>query len=136
MHFHFQYNNLLQISSLGRIRVKEHISDKTGKIWKEHTLAQVYDKGKRKIYVAFKKKKIYLKPLVAKYFLENPNQYKYIAHKDKNILNISADNLYWTNEREYNSRWHRKEISEFQKIWEHRFDHQEKRGRPKKKRVE
>lgn len=34
--------------------------------------------------------------LVAEHFLENPNNYPYVGHKDNNKANCHVDNLYWT----------------------------------------
>lgn len=122
-----EYNNVLQISNFGQIKVKEHMSNKTGKIWKEHILSPIYDKNSKKVYVSFRNKRIYLKPLVVKYFLENPNGYKYVSHRDGNMANLRVDNLFWTNTRQYNVANNRKKTSEFDKLWEHRFDHQKHR---------
>lgn len=37
--------------------------------------------------------------LVAEFFINNPNNYKYIKHKDGNLLNCKADNLEWSNNK-------------------------------------
>lgn len=34
--------------------------------------------------------------LVAKAFIPNPNNYKFVKHKDGNLENCAADNLYWS----------------------------------------
>lgn len=36
--------------------------------------------------------------MVAKAFIPNPNNYKYVRHKDGNTLNNNADNLEWVKE--------------------------------------
>lgn len=40
-------------------------------------------------------KMLYAHRLVAQYFLENPNNYPYVHHKDENKLNNNLDNLEW-----------------------------------------
>lgn len=37
--------------------------------------------------------------LVAEYFIPNPKNYKYVAHKNGNKLDNSKDNLFWTNKK-------------------------------------
>ncbi len=34
--------------------------------------------------------------LVAQSFVPNPNNYKYVKHKDGNLENCAATNLYWS----------------------------------------
>jgi uncharacterized protein YijF (DUF1287 family) len=48
------------------------------------------------------KKQLYIHRLVAKAFLDNPNNYKEINHKDENKLNNKVENLEWCN-RKYNA---------------------------------
>lgn len=46
----------------------------------------------------------YIHRLVAKYFIENPNNYKVVNHKDCNRANNNADNLEWCT-TQYNVRY-------------------------------
>lgn len=47
-------------------------------------------------------KMVYAHRLVAEYFLENPNNYDIVHHKDGNRLNNNVENLEWTNVKEHN----------------------------------
>src|SRR5450755_3186253 len=39
--------------------------------------------------------------VVAKYFVPNPNNYKYIVFIDKNVQNVKANNLAWSTNPDY-----------------------------------
>lgn len=43
----------------------------------------------------------YIDELVAKTFLNNPDNFKFVGHRDEDILNCHVSNLYWVNEPEY-----------------------------------
>ena len=47
-------------------------------------------------------KMVYAHRLVAEYFLENPNNYDIVHHKDGNRLKNNIENLEWTNVKEHN----------------------------------
>jgi hypothetical protein len=47
-------------------------------------------------------KMVYAHRLVAEYFLENPNNYDIVHHKDGNRLNNNVENLEWINVKEHN----------------------------------
>lgn len=47
-------------------------------------------------------KMVYAHRLVAEYFLENPNNYDIVHHKDGNRLNNNVENLEWANVKEHN----------------------------------
>ena len=47
-------------------------------------------------------KMVYAHRLVAEYFLDNPNNYDIVHHKDGNRLNNNVENLEWTNVKEHN----------------------------------
>lgn len=47
-------------------------------------------------------KMVYAHRLVAEYFLENPNNYDIVHHKDRNRLNNNVENLEWINVKEHN----------------------------------
>lgn len=42
------------------------------------------------------RKNIYVHHLVAKAFIPNPNNYKYVKHRNGDKLNNEIDNLYWS----------------------------------------
>ena len=46
-------------------------------------------------------KKYYIHLLVAKLFLDNPNQYQYVRHKNKNKLNNTLENLEWISAQDF-----------------------------------
>lgn len=80
----------IQVNELGEVR-----SLLTGK---EKILKQQVDnKGYTRVTVTYKRKKIRIKPhrAVAKLFVENPDNYPQVNHKDGNKLNNRADNLEW-----------------------------------------
>lgn len=51
-------------------------------------------------------KMVYAHRLVAEYFLDNPNNYPYVHHKDENKLNNHVSNLEWVSP-ELNMKYHR-----------------------------
>lgn len=49
-----------------------------------------------RIYVTLNKEIKYVDELVALTFLPNPNGYKYVWHRDGELLNCHVSNLYWS----------------------------------------
>lgn len=47
------------------------------------------------IYIDGKEQKVYINNLVAKAYVPNPNNYKYIGFKDGRYDNVKAENLEW-----------------------------------------
>lgn len=90
-------NENYKISSEGRV-----YSEKTKKILKPNVVGSgylkvdLYNKGKRKIGL--------IHQLVANAFIDNPNGYKEINHKDKCKTNNKIDNLEWC-DRKYNNEF-------------------------------
>lgn len=86
------------ISSMGRVK-----NTATGKILKpQKTYKMTKNKGylypavRLYIYPHEKRTKtFFIHRLVAKYFVDNPNGYKIVNHKDGNIRNNDASNLEW-----------------------------------------
>lgn len=84
-----------EVSDSGQVR-----NIKTGQIKKlsvggtsPYLLVQIYVKnGKRKNYLVHR--------LVAKYFIENPDNKSQVNHKDKNKLNNCVSNLEWATPKE------------------------------------
>lgn len=88
------YEGLYQVSNQGNIKsfVKSTKHQNQSHLLKQHVnnsgyfYVQLYiDKGKRKHFLVHK--------LVAMAFLENPNNYPCVNHKDENKLNNCVDNL-------------------------------------------
>ena len=97
------YENLYQISNKGRIRSLDKI-DSIGRKVK----GRVMKPSKRKdgylqimLHKSSKYKMFLIHTLVASAFIDNPNGYKEINHKDENKLNNNVKNLEWCN-RTYN----------------------------------
>jgi hypothetical protein len=71
----------------------------TGKVKRGNTLLNPYDNGKGYLNVSlyFNKRNITARVnrLVAQEFVENPNNYKFVNHKDENKKNNNVDNLEW-----------------------------------------
>lgn len=81
-----EINNYI-VTDLGEV-----INKKSNKFLKIHIL-----KGYKCVYLYINNKRTYkaLHRLVAELFILNPNDYKYINHKDGNKLNNSSSNLEW-----------------------------------------
>jgi len=81
-----------EISSYGRIRSK-----------RDNVLLQQYTDKKGRPYVACRIgdifKNYYVDKLVANVFVDNPEGYKYIIHKDMNLVNNRFNNLRWVEYR-------------------------------------
>lgn len=100
------YEKLYQISNLGRIRSKERtINHKTTYGGKYHVKSKILkpkiDKGYYRIGLLKNGiKKFYgVHRIVAEAFIENPNNYNIINHKDENPLNNNVDNLEWCTQK-------------------------------------
>jgi len=126
----------LQISNLGRVRIKTYMTP-NGYLIPEHYLKPHCNKNSKNAYVEVNDKKFFIRRMIAKEFLPNPNNYPHVLLKDGNPLNLRVDNLYWGKyELKPNGGYHGTPKSDFDKVWEHRFDHQKRKGgRPKKKGI-
>lgn len=97
------YEGLYQVSNLGRVRSLDR-RDKRNRYWPERVLKSIVGKfGYASVHLlkdgVTKTAKVHR--LVALMFIENPNNYKEVNHKDENKLNNSVDNLEWCT-RSYN----------------------------------
>lgn len=95
------YENLYQVSNLGRIKSVERKSKTKGNSYrtlKERILkpAIVHNGYERVCLFKDKKGKCYrVNRLVAEAFIKNPNNLTQVNHKDENKLNNRVDNLEW-----------------------------------------
>lgn len=90
-------NEEYEISNLGRVRNKT-----TKKIKKTRTNNKGYENVT--FYNDKKQKTFYIHRLVAGNFIDNPNNYNEVNHKDENKLNNCVDNLEWCNSK-YNANY-------------------------------
>lgn len=93
------YDGLYKVSNLGNV-----ISYKNGKPKKIKPIKQTTGYMHVSLYYHGKKTVWGLHRLVATLFLENPNNYPCINHKDENRANNCVDNLEWCN-YQYNNTY-------------------------------
>lgn len=77
----------------GRLYSKKTKRFLTGKI--DNIGYRVYSIAIKNPLTSKKGKTVYAHRLVAEYFLDNPNHYEYVHHKDENKLNNKISNLEW-----------------------------------------
>lgn len=93
------YEGLYQVSNLGRVKSLGNGKSKKEKILKQGTNScgyyqiKLYQNGKYKTYKIHR--------LVAQTFLDNPNNYYSVNHRDENKQNNCIENLEWCTQ-EYN----------------------------------
>src|ERR1035437_1370543 len=103
------YEGLYQVSNLGRVKSleKKVRGNNSFVIRKAKILKKTITKDKN--YVGLwrnKKSRTYsVDGLVSKSFIENPNNNKFIIHKDNDPLNDSAYNLEWSNINDVNTKY-------------------------------
>ena len=100
------YEGLYQVSNLGRIK-SFRIWTGTMYVNKEHIL--IPQLGKRGYYCIGlskngKSKTTAIHRVVAKAFIPNAKNYKFVNHKDENKLNNNANNLEWCT-KQYNTEY-------------------------------
>lgn len=80
-------SNGYEISNKGRLRNKNNLIIKPTICKNGYLEYALWKNGKRKVILAHR--------LVAKYFIDNPNDYPEVNHKDENIQNNNVNNLEW-----------------------------------------
>ena len=100
------YEGLYQVSNLGNIKSVSRVincRNGTSKTVNEH-LVSPGNNGNGYLFVYLwknnKSKRFYVHRLVAKYFINNPNNYNKINHKDFNKKNNTIYNLEWCNDNQ------------------------------------
>lgn len=95
-----------QISNYGRVKSVERVTE-NGRAVRERILKTRFNKRGYEyvnIQVQKRRKAIKIHREVAKAFLDNPNNYIEVNHKDENKRNNSVENLEWCN-RAYNANY-------------------------------
>ena len=95
-----------QISNKGNVKSLPHYYEWRGKKkFNKGKILKPYKTGKKPFLTVDLTGKPYLvHRLVAETFIDNPNSYKEVNHKDENKLNNDVDNLEWCT-REYNVKY-------------------------------
>jgi hypothetical protein len=106
---------IYEVSNLGRVRSISR-TDSHG-VHKESVILKPQLDGKKNYYHVTlvyngKRKIINVHRLVAKAFIENPNNYNSVNHKDENKRNNAADNLEWCTTKYNNNYGSRKGIKQ------------------------
>ena len=99
-----EYEGYYQVSNIGRVK-RLKITGNDGRTYRERILIPVYNT--RYLNVSLCKNGIIrqrrVHRLVCEAFVENPNNYPCINHKDENRLNNNANNLEWCTYKYNNS---------------------------------
>lgn len=98
----YQISNLGRIKNLGRELIVERPNDSYITILAPRIMKQFFGKQKQAIVrlkgLEEKAKTYHVPQLVAKHFIDNPNNYLFVFHKDsQKRFDNSVSNLYWEN---------------------------------------
>jgi hypothetical protein len=110
------YVGLYQVSNKGRIKSYPRMK---GCIYFDEQLLKLHDNGHGYLHVDLYdglggRKKYYIHRLVADTFIDNPNNYPQINHKDNDTYNNNYNNLEWCTQK-YNNNYgnHNQKISAY-----------------------
>lgn len=103
------YEGIFQVSTFGRVRsVTRWINNCNGKYLKQGIIRRPIMDHKGYLQVGLSKdgieKKRRVHRLVAETFIDNPNNYPQVNHKDENKTNNCVDNLEWC-DNDYNCHY-------------------------------
>lgn len=113
------YEGLYKISNLGKVKTlrSNRILKGTGVEYKEVVL-----------YKNKKAKTFYVHRLVAEHFIENPNNYSCVNHKDENKMNNNANNLEWCTKL-YNCNYGRRNEKMSKSLSKYKIVQKDKKGK-------
>lgn len=98
------YEGLYQVSNLGKVKGLARVTCRNHKI-KERILKETHYKyAQVSLWKEGKERKVYIHRLVALAFIENPNNFPEVNHKDENTFNNCVDNLEWCTSK-YNANY-------------------------------
>ena len=103
------YEFSYEVSNLGRVRSIPHI-DSLARIRHGMVLKPCFDSKGNYLHVSIGGKSRDIHRLVAKAFLENPNNYEEVNHKDEDKTNNCVDNLEWCTHK-YNNTYGSKVVA-------------------------
>lgn len=106
-----EWKNVYEVSSWGRVRSLERTvvtTDGQRRVYHGHLLQPWID-PKDRCYVALGKKLTKVARLVAETFLKNPEGYRFVIHKNRNLLDNHMKNLLWS---PYSDVWHQRADAE------------------------
>ena len=97
------YEDSYEVSNLGRVRSLTRI-DSLGRTRYGKVLKPCFDGKHKYLHVNLQGKSINIHRLVAKAFIENPNNYNEVNHKDEDKTNNCVTNLEWCDHK-YNNNY-------------------------------
>lgn len=112
------YEGMYQISNLGKVRSVDRVVHGRNDYFQKGIELKIFSNWNYDFVVVSrngKSKRLYLHRLVAEHFVENPNNYNVVNHKDENKRNNKADNLEWCTSK-YNANYGKRNRKIAQKL--------------------